>query len=97
MEPTTLNFERPVEEWFTGQYSLIPERMQAALKRYVIDRIRPGHFLTAVITNDLCGAFAHADEENSKLVGLYVRWFTNIAPGICWGDEQSMADWLAGK
>lgn len=90
-------FERPVTEWFTGQYSLIPERMQAGLKRYVIDRKQPGAFLTAIITNDLRRAFADADEENVKLVGLYVRWFVNVPPGICWGDAARMAAWLAGS
>lgn len=97
MESDTLEFERPVSEWFDGQYSLIPERMQAALKRYVVDRIKPGSFLTAVITNDLRGAFDHADEENSKLVGLYVRWFINVPPWSCWGNVKNMQAWLAEK
>lgn len=90
-------FERPVSEWFDGQYSLIPERMQAGLKRYVIDRKQPGAFLTAIITNDLRRTFANADEENVKLVGLYVRWFVHVPPGICWGDPARMAAWLAGS
>lgn len=90
-------FERPVSTWFEGQYSLIPERMQASLKRYVIDRKQPGAFLTAIITNDLCGAFANADEENAKLVGLYVRWFMNVPPAACWGDGTRMAAWLDGR
>ncbi|NDD53226.1 hypothetical protein EBZ39_05025 [bacterium] len=91
---STLQFERPVEEWFTGQYSLIPERMQDAIKRYVIDRVKPGSFLTAVITNNLRRAFDYADDENVKLIGLYVQWFTDFPPALCWGDEQSMNKWL---
>lgn len=34
----------------------IPEHTKAALDRYVNDRIPPGGFLTAVLTNDLTGA-----------------------------------------
>lgn len=97
MGSATMAFERPVETWFEGHYSLIPERMQEALKRYVIDRIPPGQFLTAIITNDLRGAFAHADEENAKLVGLYVRWFHNIPPGCCSGSRNLMDVWLAKR
>ena len=94
MGTATMAFEHPVEEWFVGPYSLIPEHMQEALRRYVIDRVMPGDFLQAVITNDLRGSFARADDENAKLVGLYVRWFHNIPPASCSGSKQNMANWL---
>lgn len=97
MESTVPVVEYPVDEWFTGQYSLIPERRQEALKRYVIDRVPPGNFLTAIITNDLRGAFWSADDENARLVGLYVRWFYNVPPGLCHGNRQAMDEWLAKR
>lgn len=97
MGSATLEFEYPVEEWFKGQYGLIPAPMQEALKRYVIDRIPPGHFLTAIITNDLRGAFAHADDENARLVGLYVRWFHNVPPACCSGSRELMDSWLTKR
>lgn len=91
----TTQFEIPVEHWFEGQYSLIPEHMQAALKRYVVDRIRPGSFLSAVISNDLFNTFRSADEVNVKLVPLYVRWFVNIAPAACWGNPDRLTAWVS--
>lgn len=90
-------FEYPVAEWFTGEYACIPEYMQAALKRYLIDRIPPGDFLTAVITNDLRGAVNRADGENLPLIPTYVRWFYNRAPGISHGSPQHLENWLADK
>ena len=90
-------FEYPVEHWFTGDYGNIPPHMQAAIKRYVIDRLRPGNFLSAVISNDLRGAVDHADSDNLPLIKLYVQWFYNRAPAICHGTAQRMEDWLSGK
>ena len=90
---TTEQFEHPVETWFDGQFSPIPERMRGALKRYVIDRIAPGSFLTRVIQNDLKGAYAYADDENIKLIGLYVLWFDKHA-ACSWGSPSAMAKWL---
>lgn len=90
-------FEYPVEEWFTGEYADIPVHMQEAIKRYVIERLRPGHFLSAVITNDLRGAVDHADAENLPLVKRYVQWFYNRAPAICHGNPQRMEDWLSSN
>lgn len=97
MATATTQFEYPVEEWFTGEYSAIPERMQDAIKRYVIDRCRPGDFLTAVITNDLRGAAGTADADNLQLLPLYVRWFYNRAPGSCHGSPTKFVAWLSNK
>lgn len=91
---TATQFEYPVEEWFTGEYSAIPERMQEGLKRYVIDRLRPGDFITAVVQNDLRNAVGHADDENLPLIPLYVRWFYNRAPSRCHGSPKAFVEWL---
>ena len=34
------------------------------VRRYIEHGIPPGHFLTAVIEKDLCGASERADDEN---------------------------------
>ena len=80
--------------WFDGEYSVIPDRMREALTRYVIDKIQPGSFLTAVICNDLRDAVNHADEENLGLLKLYLRWFYNVAPAGCSGGYTAMKNWL---
>lgn len=82
---------------FDGGYEKIPEHMQAALRRYVLEGIKPGDFLTAVICNDLRNAVGRADGENLPLLSLYVMWLYNIAPGSCWGSPEAMAKWMAER
>jgi hypothetical protein len=79
---------------FSGQFAKIPERMQNALRRYVLEGVPPGHFLTAVICNDLKGAVGAADDTNLELLQTYVRWFYNIAPAPCWGSKEKMDVWM---
>jgi hypothetical protein len=81
--------------YFTGEYASIPENMQNALKRYVLDGIKPGNFLTAVLHNDLFDAVGRADSVNLPLLPVYVRWLYNVAPGGCWGSKENVAAWLA--
>jgi hypothetical protein len=92
-----MQFEKPVAEWFTGQYAEIPEHMRDALVRYVVDRVKPGNFLTAVICNDLSGAVMRADEENLPLLKTYVQWFYNVPPASCTGSQEAMVRWLEHK
>jgi hypothetical protein len=93
MSATKLFFEL----YFTGGYEAIPERMQDALQRYVLDRIKPGDFLTAVLSNDLRNAVIRADSENLPLLSLYVSWLYNVAPAPCWGSPDAVRAWLADK
>lgn len=88
-----MEFEVPVESWFEGQYAEIPEHMQAALRAYVLEGRWPCGFLTAVICNDLRNAVGRADETNLPLLKLYVQWFYNVAPIVCWGSAQNMLQW----
>jgi hypothetical protein len=85
-----------MNEFFTGVYDAIPERMRTPMVEYVRNRKRPGDFLTAVICNDLKGAIGNADKENSELLRLYVMWFYNIAPADCQGSKEKMNTWLNG-
>jgi hypothetical protein len=83
-----------VSEWFTGEYSAIPERMQEGIKRFVVDGLIPGDFLKAVIQNDLRGTVGHADDENLPLIPLYVRWFYNRPPSVSHGSPEAFVNWL---
>lgn len=75
-----------VEMNFDGEYSTIPQRMRDALERYCVHGIKPGSFLTALITNDLKGAIYGADPENLPLIKTYLMWFSNNTSGL-WGKE----------
>jgi hypothetical protein len=60
----------------------------------VIDHVRPGQFLMAVICNDLRGAVNYADDENLPLIKLYVQWFYNRAPSQCSGSPSRLVEWV---
>ncbi len=76
-------------------YDKVPVPYMAdAVRQYIENRIPPGHFLTAVICNNLKEAFARADGSNSAAVHDWVRWFYNEAPSGCWGSPDAMRDWL---
>lgn len=79
---------------FNDDYAQIPEHMQSALRRYVLQGLKPGDFLTAVICNDLRNAVGRADSDNLPLLKLYVQWFYNVAPGTCWGSRDIMVRWM---
>ena len=81
---------------YTFRDFYIPERMMGGIKRYVENRIPPGHFLTAVICNDLNLAVGYADDENMKNLPAYASYFHNEVPFNCWGSEEIMEAWLNG-
>lgn len=74
-------------------YAGLPEGLQGGMKRYVEDGIQAGHFLTAVLSNDLLGAVSRADDTNIKLIPEIVRWLYNEAPGNCWGTTEQVQAW----
>lgn len=88
-------FEFSVE--FEDEYAAIPPLMQEAIRRYIVQGIAPGQFLSAVIKNDLFGAVGHADATNEPLIKLYVQWFYNKAPGNCYGSPESMREWMTTR
>lgn len=75
-------------------YSKLPSHMQGAAKRYIEKGIPPGHFLTAVIENNLFLAVCHADEENVRALKEWVLFFYNEAPGNCWKSTEAMDAWV---
>ena len=73
-----------------------PQRTLDGIRRYVNDRIPPGHFLTAVLSNDLRGAFSRADDENRAAMFAIVSYCYNEIPGACWGSPEAVGEWLDG-
>ena len=74
-------------------YDRLPEGLRGSMQRYIEDGIQPGHFLTAVLENDLFAAVSRADGTNSKLLPEIVRWIYNEAPMSCWGSEAKVIAW----
>lgn len=78
-------------------YDLIPGLMMESLKRYIEYGIPTGHFLRAVLENDLNMAVARADQPNALLLATYVCWLANEAPAACWGSPQKVLNWIEEK
>lgn len=72
----------------------LPDRMWGGVSRYLEHGISPGHFLTAVISNNLKECVARADCENMRLLPEYVKFFYNCVPGGCWGSQHSFDVWI---
>lgn len=54
---------------------------------------RPGHFVTAVLSNQLMQAFCRADEEIQKEMPQIVKFVVNQMPIGCYGSVSNFEDW----
>jgi hypothetical protein len=73
----------------------VPLHMQDALAGYLLYGHHVGHFLTAVLCNDLKEAVARADDTNVMALREYMMFFYNRAPSDCFGSPQAHAAWIA--
>lgn len=73
---------------------IIPDHMLAALRRYIDEHRGVGHFLTAVLENNLREAVHRADEHNLANLPAYVYYLYNEAPAQCWGSPEKVKAWL---
>ena len=71
----------------------IPPTTAEGLIRYIEKGVPCGHFLDAVIRNNLYGAVSHADLRNRAALAGIVQWLTNHAPCGCWGHDAAPANW----
>ena len=75
----------------------IPEHIKGGIERFVFHGLLPGHFLTAVLTNDLIEAVNRADDESLDHLGPIVKFVYNEIPSTCWGTKLKVAEWNAQK
>ena len=73
----------------------IPVEMRGGVIRYVERGLPPGHFLSAIFSNDLMEAASRADSENGRLFMDYAKLIHNQCPGDCWGDAKQVRAWIA--
>lgn len=64
------------------------------IRRYVDDRIKPGSFITAVLSNNLRDSFGKGDQENRDTLFEIVRYLYWEVPGDCWGSHERVSEWL---
>ena len=86
--------EAPDYQEFIG---MIPQHLRGGMLRYLQDGIQPGHFLTAVLENNLMEAMARADEMSRA--GLYsiCQFLYNHAPMACYGTPETVRKWMERK
>ena len=69
----------------------------SSLEAYVNNRVPPGGFLQAVLSNDLQGAFMRADSRNQIRLHGIVSYIYNNLPMNCYGSAIEVEKWLEGR
>ena len=67
--------------------------MRDGVRMYIEEGIMSGHFLTALFSNDLVGAYSRADKANEEAMKEWVTFLFNYAPASCWGSKERVEDW----
>jgi len=80
---------------------LIPEHMREAICTW-IEKGQPhpillGRFLRALLSNDLMGAFAYADAENTDAMRAWALFLHNYVPAGCFGSAEKLEQWHKSK
>jgi hypothetical protein len=89
------NWRSDLDEAFGLEfYKDIPQRMIPPLYAYVLEGQKPGHFLTAVLCNNLWMASFEADSENVKLLREWAMLVYNYTPYKCNGSKEAMDRWM---
>lgn len=73
----------------------LPEWSRGAMIRYLEYGIDPGHFLRAVLANDLVGSFGQADEDNRREMFAYANFVYNYIPCAACGSRDAVDKWMA--
>ena len=64
------------------------------LGEYAQHHVSLGHFLTAVLENNLSEAVGHADDDNLRNLPAFVGYLYNEMPSPCWGSPEKVKAWL---
>jgi len=75
------------------------------IEQYMVDKLlayidhgeHVGHFLTAVLENNLKEAVGHADDENLRNLPAYVGYLYNVADSRCFGSHAKVRQWYMAK
>ena len=72
----------------------VPPHILPPLDRYISQHVPPGHFLTAVLSNDLREACCRADDVCRAAILQIVYYLHNCCPHAAWGSPEKVARWL---
>lgn len=71
----------------------IPDRLGYAIDSYLERGEDLGHFLEAVVRNDLSEAVFRADAESLSAIHTIVVYLYNHAPDSSWGSAEKVEAW----
>jgi len=72
----------------------VPPHTLDALRKYRDCGYPVGHFLSAMMANDLRGACNRADDENAPAICDIFRWIYNRMPTAAWGTYEDVIAWV---
>lgn len=75
----------------------VPTHLHDGLVLYLLNHVRPGSFLRAVLENDLRNAFGRADAVSARMMPEIMRFLYEFASIGAWGTEDIVTAWLAEK
>lgn len=81
------------QEWSDGLRQL-PDYMQGEMLLYLVHRIRPENFLSALLSNDFMGALDCADSYNCHHLWTYGNFLRNHAPDESYGSVENFNAWI---
>lgn len=75
-------------------YTQLPSHLLRSISDYVEFGQPQGHFIQALLCNDLKGVAERADEYNAPLIHLWVKYLYNHIPMGAWGSKESYDNWV---
>ena len=79
-----------------GEYG-IPEYMRQSLEDYKNKGMPVGHFLTAVLENNLVESITRADNNNIDHLPAYAHYMYWHLPSGAWGSKEKVNNWIKRK
>jgi hypothetical protein len=75
--------------------SEVPFHVHEGIIEYLTARRPVGHFLKAVLSNDLMEAVHRADEEMALTLARLVKFLAFFAPANSWGSASAYQAWIS--
>jgi hypothetical protein len=78
-------------------YPNMPEYTRESIDRFVEKGIPGGHFVMAVMENNLTSAVCQADNNNIRGIVDTVKYVYNVCPSGCHGSAVKVREWMHKK
>ena len=71
----------------------LPGYMWEGIRHHVSVGEPTGHFLTALLSNNMADVVSHGDDNNMALLKVWVLYLYNVLPSGCWGTGDKCQAW----